>query len=77
MLDNGRIVAEISGTDAEKAQSLIAQRKALGLDQTEWQELLFQVHGSVWQEVGIQMDQGDAPGILVVLACSPQEDDMA
>ena len=74
-LDIGKIVAELSGTTAEQAKSLIAQRKALGLNQTEWRLLLFQVHGTVRQEVGVQMEQCDGPGTLLtftlqMLSCS-------
>ena len=65
-LDIGKIVAELSGTAAEQAKSLIAQQTALGSDLTEWQLLLDQVNVSVQQDIAVQNRRGDAPNALLV-----------
>lgn len=60
-----QIVADLSGTDAEKAEFILSQRNVFGLNQTEWRSLLLRLSSSLRQELGVQMRQGDAPDALL------------
>lgn len=63
-----QIIADASGTDAEKAKFILSQQVAFGLDEAEWRSLLQQVPKSVRQEVGEQMSSGDAPNTVLMMA---------
>ena len=63
-----QIIADASGTDAQKAKFILSQRIIYGLDLAEWRSLLVQLPASLRQEIGQQTATGNAPTAFLMLA---------
>ncbi len=63
-----QIVADLSGTNAEKAEYVLSQRIVFDLAQRDWCSLILRLSPSVRKDVGVQMRQGDVSDALLMRA---------